>query len=207
LRDPPFSRLDLVSCRNLLIYLESEVQKQILTMLHYAFNPGGFLFLGSAETPDAAPGLFRVVDRKARIYEAADRGREHGVSTAPALVSPFFGPRGEPRLPPRAHATGVAHRRALEELAAPSALVGPGGQILNVSETAGRYLLHPEGPLSSDITQLARPELKLDVGKGIHLAFGSAEPSLSLPIAVQFIGTPRPVMVQVRPLKRGGRSD
>ena len=58
LKDPPFMRLDMVSCRNLLIYLERELQGQLLALFHYALKPGGFLFLGSAETADARPELF-----------------------------------------------------------------------------------------------------------------------------------------------------
>jgi len=77
LRDPPFSRVDMISCRNLLIYLEREVQAQVLEVFHFALNPGGLLFLGSAETADWLPGLFTVVDKKHRVYRAnvAQRAR------------------------------------------------------------------------------------------------------------------------------------
>src|SRR5205814_1130170 len=68
LRDPPFSRLDLVCCRNLLIYLDREAQKQVLEVFHFALKPGGLLFLGSSESADATPELYRAVDKKWRIY-------------------------------------------------------------------------------------------------------------------------------------------
>src|SRR5262249_53422163 len=63
LKDPPFSRIDLISCRNLLIYLDRELQQQVCSTFHYALNPGGFLLVGNSETADAPPGLFRGVDR------------------------------------------------------------------------------------------------------------------------------------------------
>src|SRR5262249_26276528 len=71
LKDPPFSRVNLISCRNLLIYLDRELQEQVCTTFHYALRPGGFLLLGSSETADNPPGLFRVVDRNARIYQSS----------------------------------------------------------------------------------------------------------------------------------------
>jgi PAS domain S-box-containing protein len=76
LKDPPFSRLDLVSCRNLLIYLDRDLQQQVLATLHYGLNPDGYLFLGSSESGEHPEGLFRVVDREARIYQSAGRAVE-----------------------------------------------------------------------------------------------------------------------------------
>jgi len=72
LRDPPFSRLDLISCRNLMIYLDRDIQVEVLRMFHFALNPGGYLFLGSSETADACSQLFAVVDKKNRIYRARE---------------------------------------------------------------------------------------------------------------------------------------
>jgi hypothetical protein len=66
--DPPFSRLDLISCRNLLIYLEPETQRRIFPLFHYALNPGGFLFLGNAETVGGFGDFFSTLDRRNKIY-------------------------------------------------------------------------------------------------------------------------------------------
>ena len=73
LRDPPFSRLDLVSCRNLLIYLDRAAQQQVLEMFHFALRPGGYLFLGSSETVDVAARFFTPVDQVHRLYRANPR--------------------------------------------------------------------------------------------------------------------------------------
>src|SRR6185369_6298045 len=70
LKDPPFSRVDLISCRNVLIYLDRELQEQVISTFNYALNPGGVLLLGSTETADNPSGLFRNLDRNARIYQS-----------------------------------------------------------------------------------------------------------------------------------------
>jgi two-component system CheB/CheR fusion protein len=70
LRDAPFSRMELVSCRNLLIYLQQPAQKRVLRTLHYSLNPGGYLLLGAAENIGDAPDLFDPVDRKSKVYRS-----------------------------------------------------------------------------------------------------------------------------------------
>src|SRR5262249_53893027 len=77
--DPPFTKLDILSCRNLLIYLSSELQKKLIPLFHYSLNPGGVLFLGSAETIGAYSGLFAPLDGKTRLY----RKSEQSVAAAP----------------------------------------------------------------------------------------------------------------------------
>jgi hypothetical protein len=94
---------------------------------------------------------------------------------------------------------GSQHRALLEELAPPSVLVDDSYKIVNLSESVGRYLLYPGGPPTNDITELIRPELRLDLSAGLHRAFDKDEASLSLPIAVQFNGAARQVYIQVRP--------
>jgi two-component system CheB/CheR fusion protein len=83
LKDPPFSRLDLILCRNLLIYLDRELQQHACTVFHYALNSGGYLFLGTSETADNPPNLFRAIDRGARIYQSI--GSKDDVATLPRL--------------------------------------------------------------------------------------------------------------------------
>ncbi len=90
LSDPPFSQIDLIVCRNLLIYLDREVQRDILQMFHFALRPGGYLFLGSSESADVANELFAPVDKRNRIFRALDAsntGRRSG-RQLPALLPP-----------------------------------------------------------------------------------------------------------------------
>ena len=95
LKDPPFSRIDLISCRNLLIYLDRDLQQQACSTFHYALNPDGFLFLGSSETADNPPGLFRSVDRKSRIYQSTANPGDK-----PRLLPRLLGSMGAARASP-----------------------------------------------------------------------------------------------------------
>jgi two-component system, chemotaxis family, CheB/CheR fusion protein len=204
LRDPPFSHIDLISCRNLLIYLDRELQNQVCGTFHYALRRHGYLFVGSSETIDNQ-GSFRVLSRDARIFQAIERTRE-----LPPLPRVVTGPRiNEPASlgvsDRRARGNySTEHRQALEQLAPPGMLVDESYRVLNVSETAGRYLLQPAGPLTSLASDLVRPELRLDLQTGLHRAFEQGESTLALPVAVQFNGAPRQVSVHIRPFTRDG---
>ena len=92
LKDPPFSHVDLISCRNLLIYLDRDLQEQVCSTFHYALNPGGYVFLGSSESLDNPPGLFRCVDRTARIYQVHGGSRRQATAAA-APARPGAHPR------------------------------------------------------------------------------------------------------------------
>ncbi|MDR5856579.1 CheR family methyltransferase [Caballeronia sp. LZ062] len=179
LRDPPFSHLDLISCRNVLIYLERAVQRQILEMFHFALRPNGFLFLGTAESADAADDLFVVVDKKWRIYRAravAHRGK------SPVGFPPLFqqetAERAAPATPLRAPASPAQrsfsftelHQRALETYSPPSVIVDRDSNVVHLSDNAGRFLRHPGGELSSNIMSLVLPDLRLDLRTAIFRA-------------------------------------
>ena len=153
LKDPPFSRLDLVSCRNLLIYLDRELQKQVCTTLHYALNPGGFLFLGSSENADQPVGLFRPVDRDARIYRSLSYPAERRPLPPTLTANTFVAEKiAAPRAAPIVPGVGDAalHRQMLEKIAPPSILVDAGHRALHLSETAGRFLQPSAGPVTAD---------------------------------------------------------
>src|SRR5512132_1069518 len=180
LKDPPFSRLDLVSCRNLLIYLDRELQQQACSIFHYALNLTGFLFLGSSESADNAHGLFRTVDREARIYQSTGRSDDKQYPLPKLLGTPRVTEHG-PHIPPAVTRAGAAgetalHRLALEKEAPPSILVDEAHRAVHLSENAGRFLQPPGGPLTSDITELVRQELRSDLRASLHRAFERGEP-------------------------------
>jgi two-component system CheB/CheR fusion protein len=206
LRDPPFSRMDLVSCRNLLIYLDRELQQQVCTTLNYALVPGGFLILGASETADSPPGLFRTIDRKARIYQStAETGERPRL--LPQLLGAFgVGERGFERPHGRSAAQTSAglHREALEKEAPPSMLVDATHRIVHLSEHAGRFLQPSGGPLTADAVELVRPELRLDLRTSLNRAFEQGRATLSLPIPVSFNGAAHRVFLQVKPAEQMG---
>jgi two-component system, chemotaxis family, CheB/CheR fusion protein len=208
LKDPPFSHVDLVSCRNVLIYLDRDLQEQVCNTFYYALNPGGYLLLGSAETAENPAGLFRNVDRHARIYQSTLVG-----GRKPQLLPRLLGPIRvrEPMLP-FSHATSptaalseaAAHRNALEQIAPPSILVDESHRVLHLSDTAGRYLLPGGGPLSADVADLVRPELRFEMRSGLHRAFERRRPVLSLPVRMGLEGETLPVQLSIRPLQEAG---
>ncbi|MBV9549937.1 MAG: PAS domain-containing protein [Alphaproteobacteria bacterium] len=202
LKDPPFSRLDLVTCRNLLIYLDRDLQQQVLATLHYGLNPDGYLFLGSSESGDHPEGLFRVVDRDARIYQSAGRATER-LPTLPRILGiPTEHLGGAAVLSPISARTAQAsHREALENHSPPSALVDENNRVLHLSENAGRYLQPSAGPVTTDVTDLVRQEMRFELRSALHRAFDRGEASLSAPIPVRFNGSAHPVYLQVRPLE------
>src|SRR3569833_1883449 len=206
LKDPPFSRLNLACCRNLLIYLDRDLQQQVLATLHYGLLPEGFLFLGSSESADHPGALFRVVDRDARIYQSTGRTGER-LPTLPRILSVPRDQPGAPAAPSPANFRTAhgAHREAREILSPPSALGDQSGRVLHLSENAGRYLQPSGGPLTSDITDLVRQELRFELRTALHRAFERGEASLSAAIGVRFNGGAHPVYLQVRP--QSGESD
>ncbi|MEZ4452094.1 MAG: CheR family methyltransferase [Nannocystaceae bacterium] len=201
LKDPPFLRIDLVSCRNLLIYLERDLQKQVLAIFRYALRPRGYLFLGLSESADG-DGLFRTVDKEHRIFQVDDRpSRSFQPPLQPPMLTttPRLRPATTPvvgRMVPATEA--MLHSRALEETAPPSVLVDAHGDVIHLSETAGIFLQHPGGRPTSDITALVRSELRAELRAALFRAFERSEPTLTRPIAVRFNGVVQQVQLLVR---------
>ena len=207
LRDAPFSRLDLISCRNLLIYLERELQNTVFDIFHYALKPGGYLFLGNSESAESVHELFDTVDKIHHVYRAKpwSQGQPH----VPAL--PFslghLPPAQKFTQPhtPRAYAVEEVpllsddHHKALETYAPPSILINDKNAILHVSETAGRYLVQPMGPITTDLLKLIRPELRLELRAGLFHVFEKNQSLITRPTRVQFNGHPNRVILSIQP--------
>jgi two-component system CheB/CheR fusion protein len=209
LRDPPFSKLDLISCRNLLIYLQREVQESILDTFHYALIPDGYLFLGGSESADSVKELFSVVDKSHRIYKAKPwAGKSLHV---PALPVNGFPARSDDAIVPlrgnqKRSVTGLSviqdHLKALEESGPPSIWVDEDYMILNISESAGRYLVYPGGPVTNHLLHLVRPELQTELRSALFQAFENGRSMVSTPLNVYFDGGMERVVIAVRPDQR-----
>lgn len=203
LRDPPFSRQDMISCRNLLIYLDRELQHQVCNTFHYALDPGGYLFLGASESADHPAGLFRSVDREARIYRSVATNSERRPAL-PMLLGPRQLPTGGPAIPRPpsnpTHGDSALHRQMLEKVAPPSMLVDENYRAVHLSENAGRFLQLSGGPVSTEATDMVREELRFDLRTALHRAFERKEATLSMPLSVQFNGTRHRVYLQVKPV-------
>lgn len=203
LQDPPFSKLDLVLCRNLLIYLQRPLQERVFETFHYALRPNGYLFLGSAESPESITMLFETVDKQYRIYRRSQQSQN-------TLVLPSL-PLQPGRLPSPAQAErtggepapkeGMAQPWLMETVAPPSLVVDTNYQVLQLSETAGRYLHHPAGALTADVLRLVRAELQADLRTALFRALETGKATLTNPVPVRFNGAPHPVALLVRPVR------
>ncbi len=176
IRDPPFSRIDLISCRNLLIYLNGELQKQLMPLFHYALNPGGFLFLGTSETVgEATDRLFTLQDRQQRLYrrQAEDLdappvpvGRLAPPLTPRARV-PFAAPK--PGLPSQPPLRQLTEQALLQQVVPAAALVNGQGDILYLHGRTGQYLEPPPGAVGvSNILNMARAGLQRELTRALH---------------------------------------
>lgn len=205
IKEPPFMRLDLITCRNLLIYLERSLQTQLCSIFHYGLKPERYLFLGSAETADAATDLFAPVDREARIY-CARPNVHRTLPILPQFAAPERLNGSDAAQPPRferAELPAALHVAALERRAPASALVDRGHNVLHLSSNVGRFIVHPAGPVSHQLPAIVRPELRLDLGLALTRALDRDEPTLTHPAVVDFNGDRRRVVMQVVPAHEG----
>jgi len=207
LKDPPFLRLDLISCRNLMIYLERALQEKLCAVFSYGLRPQRFLFLGSAETADADGELFTPVDREARLY----RSRPHARRSLPILDHHFsqalrsaVPDRPDPTSARQVDEAARSHALALEQGAPPSIVVDAQHRIVHLSPNAGRFILHSGGTFSGRLSHVVRPELRLDLSHAIDRAIETKQPILTLATPVAFDGETRSVAMQVVPMRSSG---
>ncbi len=177
-KDPPFSHLDLVSCRNFLIYLEPELQRAVLAVLAYGLKPGGYLLLGVSETPMQSPPHFEVVDRKWRIFRRL-QGRAD-LDAVPLVPGAGRAPTG---LSPRSDAARqeVAHRSIerflLEHHLPPCLVVDREGHILFTYGPTGRYLEPAAGQAGVwHVVRLMRHALRMPLATAIRRAAAEGRP-------------------------------
>ena len=174
IKDPPFSHLDLISCRNLLIYLNRAIQERVIETFHFALRPGGYLFLGTSEGPEGGSDLFLTVDKSAHIFESRTVATRVSLPLAdpqprlPRLPRLPLTPQ-EPRLAERI-SPGELHQRLLEQYAPPSLVITDEHNIVHLSEGASRFLQIAGGEPSRDLFRLLRPEMRAEVRAALHQA-------------------------------------
>lgn len=173
LRDPPFSKMDLISCRNLLIYLKPDAQHQVLTLLNFALRDDGLLFLGSAESVSAAGNLFEPVDDKFRIYRRS--GRAQSTRPRQAALSVFGGPDVTARpAPSRTPSLADVVQSILLESYTPAAVVADRHFLpLYYFGASDRYLKIIAGEPTQDVLAMAREGLRPKLRETIVRAFRS----------------------------------
>jgi two-component system CheB/CheR fusion protein len=158
--DPPFSKLDFISCRNVLIYLEPDVQRTVLTLLHFALNPGGHLFLGSAETIGHLEVLFTPVSSRWRIYSRLGVPRQPPVNILHEIPEQPVAPPPAARMPPPQTLVEAAERKLIERFAPVAVVVSQSGQLLHSFGAVDRYLRVTPGAATLDAIELIRSSLR-----------------------------------------------
>ena len=208
IKDPPFTKLDLVCCRNLLIYLDSELQKRLLPLFHYSLKPGGILFLGSSETISGFTDLFTTVDRKWKIYK-----RKEGLPAGQALLrfpvmEPLdmaYGAQEKKAVEPSV--TQLAEKALLDSFAPPSVVINEKGDILYIHGRTGQYLEPAPGKARLNIYMMAREGLRLELPSAIRRATSRNTAAIHRGLQVETDGGTKKFDLTVRPMsERSGES-
>ena len=212
LRDPPFSRLDILSCRNVLIYLGGELQRKLLPLFHFALKPGGLLLLGNSEGVGDAFDLFTSVDRKVKLYRrlsVAGNGRRlKSLQSFPTLLPSGFAPdaatthTSSPGKTPVTYSLRQLTEQALlHHLAVAAVLVTPQGDILYVHGQVGVYLRIPPGePGVSNAIRMAPLGLQAELASALQQARDTNQTALRTQLVVHFNAQLSPVNLKVVPL-------
>ncbi|MBE7169143.1 MAG: PAS domain S-box protein [Williamsia sp.] len=174
LKDPPFSHLDLISCRNVLIYLNQMAQERVIETFHFALNPGGYLFLGSSESVDGASDLYAAYNREQHVFQTRlVTPRNYPIPESVPRLD-VLNPKISLHLQERENreseriSFGDLHQQLLEQYAPPSLVVNEEYEIVHLTESAGRYLQISGGELSQNLLKLVRPELRLELRSALY---------------------------------------
>ena len=169
--DPPFSRLDLISCRNVLIYLDTELQKQILPLFHFTLNPNGYLFLGSSESIGGAADLFSSVDTKWKIYQRKGQLHQHWEGyPATKMSAAKIKPLHQEGVPREVNIHNMMERIVLEEYAPPAILIDQRYDVLYLQGNTGKFLSMPRGEPSYNLFNLVHEDLRPKLLSVLHQA-------------------------------------
>jgi two-component system, chemotaxis family, CheB/CheR fusion protein len=201
-QDPPFSRIDLITCRNLLIYLNRTVQEKVLDVLHFALRPEGYLMVGLAETVDDDRDGFLVVDKPNRIYQQQPLARLGILMSALPSMTPTRRPGEMTALPARRLVPyGELHQSLLEHYAPPSAVVDEHYDIVHLSENAGRFLQLAGGEPSLNLLRIAPDELRHELRSALDLAMQSMRTVERRGLLVKRGPQQLPISIKVHPVR------
>jgi two-component system CheB/CheR fusion protein len=175
IKDPPFSHLDLITCRNLLIYLNRSAQERTMEVFHFALNPGGYLFLGTSESIEGSRELFVTVDQEQHVFQSRPvETRLPFIMTNTSLPPQAAPPRFEDSSRQARALERLSyldlHQRLLEQYAPPSVIVNEEFDIVHLSERAGRYMRVAGGEPSRNLLKLVHPDLRLELRTALHQA-------------------------------------
>jgi two-component system CheB/CheR fusion protein len=182
IKDPPFSKLDLVSCRNLLIYLNTDLQRKLIPLFHYALAPGGGLFLGTSESVGDSARLFSAIDRKWKLYVRLPDVPGAARAALPKFVPPLLDARERHTGDAPAHAHGesstlrqVTERALLAHFAPAAVLVTARGHVLHIFGRTGQFLEPAAGDATMNVLAMAREGLRRELTIALHKAVANKD--------------------------------
>ncbi|HUS75897.1 MAG TPA: chemotaxis protein CheB [Methanothrix sp.] len=212
IRDPPYTHLDIISCRNLLIYLSPELQRKLILLFHYALSSGGILFLGSAESIGGYRDLFRTVESNWKIFQRRDdpsRTGPHDLPSVFAARSDAHEIRETSSIAARVHSlTTIAQNQLLEMYAPPAVIITEDGDIVYFHGRTGKYLEPSPGKANLNIFAMAREGLRYTVISLLRTAAAEKRKVASENVAMPTEDGTLYVRLTVQPIsKQPGRAD
>ncbi len=208
-KDPPFSRLDLISCRNVLIYFEPDLQKRLLPLFHYALNPSGYLLLGPSENVASRSELFRSMDPRHRLFQRRpmvlhaaanvpliDAGPVTKLQTVPSVI--INSPSGEPNI------ARSIERIIVEEYAPASVIINEQGDVVYFAGDTGKFLQPPAGSPNNKLIAMARENLRLELRTMIHRAVTTRKEAVRKNLKIKTGPGTTQIDLVVRPLTELG---
>jgi two-component system CheB/CheR fusion protein len=205
IKDPPFTRLDLICCRNLLIYMEGDLQKRLVPLFHYVLNPRGLLLLGSSETIGRHGDLFSLVDKKWKLFRRKDTGisQQTWEFDSARLSAGEDGTRTDVDVRGSRHisVTEVAERALLDKFAPPCVIVNHKGDILYTHGSTGKFLELASGSASLNVYEMAREGLRLELNSAVRRCSQQKKTITLEGLQVKTNGGYQPVNLTVRPVR------
>ncbi len=204
--DPPFSKIDIISCRNLLIYMNSVTQKKLIALFHYALAPGGVIFFGTAESVGEESTEFSVVDRKWKIYRRLESGRQDRKLSDSGLRADDYiinSDRQEPmKMINKPSFRELTEKTLLERFCPCAVIISEEGEILYVHGRSGKYLEIGSGEVSVNLLSMAREGLRFELATAIRKARAENTEVRQERVRVKTNGDEQIVNLIVRPLSK-----
>ncbi len=200
--DAPFSKLDLISCRNLLIYLEPEMQNNVLSLFHFALVPGGYLFLGPSETTGRSCELFETISKKWRLFRRVDSAKRELINIPFRKASEPYNAivSGSPLGIHRKSFKEITEKLILSDYAPAAALCNHSLEVLYVTGPLVNFLEFPRGELTKDLLAMARPGLRTKLRATCRMAIKENRTILTSDIRVNRAGHYFKCTITARPL-------
>jgi two-component system CheB/CheR fusion protein len=200
IKDPPFTRLDLLMCRNLLIYMEPELQLKLITLFHYSLNPGGILLLGMAETLGNKKEGFEVLDSRLKFFRRSITSGETNLVDFPSSFSSSKKQPSEIINQPKVveNIQSLADQILLQRFAPASVLVNTAGDIINITGHTGKYLEPVAGKANWNIFVMVRNEIRVELPVAFRKAIQTFDPVIMRNIKVENSGVTQFVDISIQ---------